>query len=116
MLKWISIVLMFIVFIALLAITLGNTHAVDFNLIGLPSTHWPLVAFLWIAFVVGAIVGVLSMVGRLLRLRSEAANLTKQLKKSQQLNADLQAQLDQLPARANHANVAAADVIVPVQP
>ena len=42
MMKWLSIVIMFIVFIALLAVTLGNTHSVDFNLIGLPTTKWPL--------------------------------------------------------------------------
>lgn len=53
MMKWLSIVIMFIVFIALLAVTLGNTHSVDFNLIGLPTTKWPLVAYLWIAFCAG---------------------------------------------------------------
>ena len=64
MLKWLSVVIIFIVFIALLAVTLGNTHTVDFNLIGLPTTKWPLVAYLWIAFALGAVVGVLAMFDR----------------------------------------------------
>ncbi|AUZ04945.1 MULTISPECIES: LapA family protein [Vitreoscilla] len=113
MLKWLSIVMMFIVFIALLAVTLGNTHSVDFNLVGLPTTTWPLVVFLWMAFVIGALVGVLSMLGRLLRLRGEAADLSKKLKKAQQANVDLQAQLDQ---QGKPVAMNTADVIVPVQP
>ena len=113
MLKWLSIVIMFIVFVALLAITLGNTHRVDFNLVGLAPISWPLVVFLWLAFVVGALIGVLSMLGRLLRLRSEVANLNKELKKLRQNNAELQLQLDQ-QGQVPVVNVA--DVIVPVQP
>lgn len=113
MMKWLSIVIMFIVFIALLVVTLGNTHTVDFNLVGLPTTQWPLVVYLWIAFVVGAIIGVLSMFGRLLRLRNESARLQKELKKLRQENDDLRVQLTE-PAQTTH--VSTADVIVPIQP
>ena len=115
MMKWLSIVIMFIVFIALLAVTLGNTHSVDFNLIGLPSTKRPLVAYLWIAFVLGSLVGVLAMFGRILRLRNEAARLQKEVKKLRQHNDDLSKHLATYPQPAANA-ISTADVIVPVQP
>ena len=115
MMKWLSIVIMFIVFIALLAVTLGNTHSVDFNLIGLPTTKWPLVAYLWIAFVLGSLVGVLAMFGRILRLRNEAARLQKEVKKLRQHNDDLSKHLATYPQPAANA-ISTADVIVPVQP
>ena len=115
MMKWLSIVIMFIVFIALLAVTLGNTHSVDFNLIGLPTTKWPLVAYLWIAFVLGAMVGVMAMFGRILRLRNEAARLQREVKKLRQHNDDLSKQLSAYPQPAANA-ISTADVIVPVQP
>ena len=115
MMKWLSIVIMFIVFIALLAVTLGNTHSVDFNLIGFPTTKWPLVVYLWIAFVFGAVVGVLSMFGRLLRLRNEAARLQKEVKKLRLHNDDLSKQLSAYPQPTANT-ISTADVIVPVQP
>lgn len=114
MIKWFSIVIIFIVFIMLFAVTLGNTNPVDFNLIGLPTVKWPLVAYLWIAFVIGSIVGVLAMFGRLLRLRNEAARWQKEAKKLRQHNDDLQTQLAQQPSSISA--VATSDVIVPVQP
>jgi putative membrane protein len=68
------------VFLVLFAFTLKNTATVP--LYGLLDSHWeaPLVVYLLVFFLAGALLGVLVMLPPLMRVRRELSALRKQVK------------------------------------
>jgi uncharacterized integral membrane protein len=70
------------IFLLLFAFTLKNTTPVP--LYGLLDSHWeaPLIVYLLVFFVAGAVLGAFVMLPPLMRTRSELSDLRKQLKQA----------------------------------
>ena len=80
--KYFYLLLKGVILMALLLVTIRNTHWVTFNGVLNQHVELPLIVLLLIFFVIGCIFGVLAMLGRILRLRNEAGRLRRDLKKS----------------------------------
>ena len=61
----------------LIAVTVQNSHAVEFKLFFGESWSAPLIVFLLLFFVAGALVGLLATLGYYLRSRKELSQLKK---------------------------------------
>lgn len=82
-----------------LILAVSNTQTVPFFYLPGQEVQWPLIALLFLLFVLGALVGILAMFGRLLRLRSENNRLRAEVKKTARLGAqDLAAPAAKAPA------------------
>lgn len=81
--KIIKFILLFMLFVVLLTVSYVNTKIVDFSIPYGSTYKLPLIVLLFIAFVIGALLGILSMLTRILCLRKQAATLNKELTKSQ---------------------------------
>ncbi|MCD5361459.1 MULTISPECIES: lipopolysaccharide assembly LapA domain-containing protein [Chromobacterium] len=64
----------------LIAVTVQNSHAVEFKLFFGESWSAPLIVFLLLFFVAGALVGLLATLGYYLRSRKELSQLKKELR------------------------------------
>lgn len=67
----------------LLFFSIQNTHIVSFTWLPTQSVNLPLIVLLLVAFIVGALVGIFSMLGRILSLRAENTSFKKKLKKAE---------------------------------
>ncbi|MBP6562860.1 MAG: LapA family protein [Neisseriaceae bacterium] len=76
--KYFYLIIKLVLLLFLLMLTINNTHSVAFNWFMQQTVQWPLVVLLLIFFVIGAVLGVLSMLGRILRLRNEVNRLRKE--------------------------------------
>lgn len=83
--KVVYLVIKLIVLAFFLILALMNTHFVDFVYFPGEVLSWPLIAVLFMSFVIGAIFGVLAMFGRVLRLRSENHHLKTECQKATRL-------------------------------
>lgn len=83
--KMIGNIIKLVILVFFLILAVMNTHSVAFSYLPGLEITWPLIAILFITFIVGAVFGIFSMFGRVLRLRSENAQLQTELKKVKQL-------------------------------
>ncbi|MDK4684597.1 lipopolysaccharide assembly protein LapA domain-containing protein [Kingella negevensis] len=78
-------IIKFIILIIFVIFALINTDKVPFSYLPSQKIDIPLIVVLFSFFVLGAIVGVFSMFGRLLRLRNQNARLRSEVQKSARL-------------------------------
>lgn len=76
----------FILLIFFLILAIINTQVVPFFYVPGAQVRWPLIAILFLSFIVGAIFGIFAMFGRLLRLRNENSRLRSEVQKSARLS------------------------------
>lgn len=82
MMRLLSLIVKIVIFVVLVLFATLNTHSVRFGYFPGQSVEWPLIVVLLIFFVVGTVFGILSMFGRLMRLRSENARLRREVEKN----------------------------------
>ncbi|MDO4997619.1 MAG: lipopolysaccharide assembly protein LapA domain-containing protein [Neisseria sp.] len=91
--KFIYLIIKILILLLLLVLAVSNTQSTAFFYLPGQQIDLPLIAILFVAFVVGTIFGILAMFGRLLRLRAENNRLRSEVKKTARLNEqDLQVQ------------------------
>lgn len=83
--KIISNIIKLIILVFFLILAVMNTHSVAFSYLPGLEITWPLIAILFVVFIIGVVFGIFSMLGRVLRLRSENNQLQTELKKVKQL-------------------------------
>jgi putative membrane protein len=69
--------------IVLVAITVENSHAVELHLFFGQVISAPLIVFLLVFFVAGALIGLLATLGYYLRMRRELSQLKKEIRSRQ---------------------------------
>lgn len=69
--------------IVLIAVTVQNSHAVELKLFFGQVINAPLIVFLLVFFIAGALVGLLATLGYYLRIRRELSQLKKELRARQ---------------------------------
>ncbi|MBN3859838.1 DUF1049 domain-containing protein [Neisseriaceae bacterium PsAf] len=89
--KIIKFIVLFVLFVALFVISYANTQTVRFQIPFGNAYQLPLILLLFISFVIGAFLGILSMLSRVLRLRKQVTGLKKELNKSQETVSKLMA-------------------------
>lgn len=75
-----AILFLFLIF------ALINTHVVSFSYLPGQEAQWPLILILFCAFLIGIVLGLLAMFGRLLRLRAENSRLRAEVQKAARLD------------------------------
>jgi len=71
-----------LIFLVFLLLAVSNIQTVEFNYLPGQGMQMPLVAVLFGAFVIGVLLGMFALFGRLLSLRSENNRLRNELKKN----------------------------------
>ena len=88
-----------LIFLVFLLLAVSNIQTVEFNYLPGQGMQMPLVAVLFGAFVIGVLLGMFALFGRLLALRSENNRLRAEVKKHAHLSEkDLAAPVPQQPA------------------
>ncbi|QRN41653.1 MAG: DUF1049 domain-containing protein [Neisseriaceae bacterium] len=87
--KIIKFTVLFALFIVLFIISYANTQTVNFQVPFNHSYELPLILLLFICFVIGAFLGVLSILSRILYLRKQLTGLKKELKNSREIVSKL---------------------------
>lgn len=64
-----------------LILALLNTQSVPFSYLPGQEVQWPLISILFITFLIGAVLGLFALFGRLLCLRNENARLKSEVQK-----------------------------------
>ncbi|MCL6261983.1 MULTISPECIES: LapA family protein [Craterilacuibacter] len=72
-----------ILLVILVAVTVQNSAVVEFKLLFGQSWHAPLILFLLLFFVAGAVIGLISTFSYYLRVRRELSQLKKELRNRQ---------------------------------
>ena len=85
--KIVSLIIKIALLCVLLFFTMQNTHSVEFFWNSGKSASMPLIVLLLITFIIGAIFGILAMLGRILTLRHEVASLQRERKKAEKIAA-----------------------------
>lgn len=83
--KAIYLIIKVIVLVFFLILALINTQKVPFSYVPGQEIQLPLIAILFGAFIIGILLGVFAMFGRLLRLRNENSRLRAEVQKSARL-------------------------------
>ena len=71
-----------LILLAFVLLAVSNTHSTAFHYLPGQEISLPLIVLLLVFFVVGAIFGVLAMLGRLLTLRNEVNRLRREIRKN----------------------------------
>lgn len=90
--KIVYLLLKLLVLFVLLFFTVQNTHVVKFVWGVQQSVDLPLIVLLLIFFVIGAVFGIIAMLGRILGLRNEVNALKRERKKAEKAAAQIAAQ------------------------
>lgn len=83
--KPIYLIIKIIVLVFFLMLALINTQSVPFSYLPGHPVQWPLIVVLFMSFIVGSLLGIFAMFGRLLRLRHENTRLRAEVQKSARL-------------------------------
>lgn len=97
----IYLILKIAILVLLLAFTMINMNRVQFFWAPGKSVEWPLVVFIFIAFVIGAVFGMLAMSGKIFNLKNQVRKSKGEVKK---LNKELKATSEELSEKNTFIN------------
>lgn len=99
-LKIFFLIFKLIILLILLILAFINIHTIKFNYLPGQEVQWPLIAVMFLMFVIGALFGIFAMFGRILRLRSENNRLRHEVQKTARLaTQDIAAPSSQILAK-----------------
>lgn len=99
--KIVSLIIKVILLVFFVILALINTQKIPFFYVPGQQIEWPLIVVLFISLIIGAVLGIFSMFGRLLRLRAENNRLRAEVQKSARLNSqDISAPAGQTPVQS----------------
>lgn len=87
--KLVYTIIKVVILLIFLTLALSNTHSIIFAYLPGQEITLPLIIILFIAFFIGAVLGMMAMLGKWLRLRSEHRRLQKELKDLQKKSVQI---------------------------